>query len=150
LWAQHSSGSGIAVQINHEAHLDPTTAQLSFRVMNSGEIAVSEPVTITAWVRSLPNQEILLTAELVTLNGPAGAAPPGAIRWSGVMEHATGGATAANCTSGKFGAGPPKPLITGWSQSGIAKCKVTFTLVTEAEWPQGIYTGQVVLKLIAQ
>lgn len=39
---------------------------------------------------------------------------------------------AANCSSGNFGARPTEAADHGWNQSGIAKCKVTFTLVTEA------------------
>jgi hypothetical protein len=151
VWAQSSGGSALVIRINPEAHLNLSCAQLSFLVTNPGEIATSAPVTITAWVRALPNQQIRLTALPVNLAGPAGAIPPGTIAWNGTMTSPpTGGATAAACTSGSFGAGGPQQLISGWTQSGIARCTVTFTLATDAAWPQGAYSGQVDFSLLAQ
>jgi len=144
------AGSGLVVQINPEIHLDTPVVPLSFAVDNPGEIAVNQPVTITAWVRSLPDRQIRLTARTATLNGPAGAAPTGAIRWSGSMATATGGATTAVCTSGDFSAGGPQQLIGNWTQSGIAKCTVTFALATDSGWVPGAYTGEVDLSLSTQ
>jgi hypothetical protein len=83
LWAQNS---GLVVQVNPEAHLNPSTAQLSFAVTNPGETVVSAPVTITAWVRSLPNQQIQLTAQPVNLTGLNAAAPP--VRFGPVQRRA--------------------------------------------------------------
>lgn len=150
LWAQNPGGSALLVQVNPEAHLDPPAAQLSFQVTEPGELAASQPVTITAWVRALPNQQIRLTAQPAALNGPGGAVPLSAVLWNGAMLGATGGATAAACTSGDFSSGQPGQMIAGWNQSGIAKCTVTFRLQTETGWPEGLYTGRVELSLLAQ
>jgi len=68
--AQNSGGSGIIIRINPETHLDSPVVQLSFAVVNPGQIALSKPVTVTAWVRSLDNQLIVLTALPVALIGP--------------------------------------------------------------------------------
>jgi hypothetical protein len=148
--AQSSRGSALVVQVNPETHLNPSTTQLSFLVTNPGETVVSAPVTISAWVRALPNRQIRLTAQPVNLIGPAGAVPAGAITWNGAMASATEGATAAVCTSGSFGAGGPQQMISGWTQSGIAQCQVTFTLTTDAAWPQGTYSGQIDFSLLAR
>jgi hypothetical protein len=150
VWAQSSGGSALVIRINPEAHLNPTSAQISFLVTNPGETVTSAPVTITAWVRSLPNQQIRLTAQPVNLTGPAGAIPPEAIQWNGATTSTTGGASAAVCTSGTFGPDGPRQLIYGWSQSGIAACTITFKLATDLAWPQGAYTGQVGFNLFAQ
>src|ERR1022692_4893876 len=93
VWAQSSGGSALVIRINSEAHLSPSSTRLSFLVTNPGEIATSTPVTITAWVRALPNQQIRLTAQPVNLTGPAGAIPLGTIAWNGTMTGTTGGAT---------------------------------------------------------
>jgi hypothetical protein len=151
VWAQSSGGSALVIRINPEAHLSPASTRLSFLVPNPAEIAISTPVTITAWVRALPNRQIRLTAQAVNLTGPVGAIPLGTIAWNGTMTSTpTGGAAAAACTSGSFGAGGPKKLISGWTRSGIAVCTVTFTLATDAAWPQGAYSGQVDFSLLAQ
>ena len=46
--------SGLVIQVNPESHLDTPVASLSFQVNNPGEIAYSQPVTVTAWVRAHP------------------------------------------------------------------------------------------------
>ena len=148
--AQSSGSVPLMVQVNPEARLETPMASLSFTVDNPGQIATSQPVTIAAFVRALPNQQIHLTAQPVALNGPAGAAPVAAIRWNGTMAAATGGATAAVCTSGDFSTGDPQQLIANWTQSGIARCTVTFGLATEAGWPAGAYTGVIGLSVFAQ
>ena len=63
LQAQNSSSSGLVIQVNPESHLDTPVASLLFQVNSPGEIAYSQPVTITAWVRALPNRQIRLTAQ---------------------------------------------------------------------------------------
>jgi hypothetical protein len=148
--AQSSGSSPLTVQVNPETHLDTPTASLSFTVNNPGQVVTSQPVTITAWVRALPNRQIHLTAQPEALSGPTGAVPAGAIRWNGTMSAATGGATAAACTSGDFSAGGPQQMIANWSQSGIATCTLTFGLVTDAAWPAGTYTGVIDLSVFAR
>jgi hypothetical protein len=141
LWAQ-SSGT-LVIQVNPEAHLSPSMAVLSFQVTTPGETIASTPVTLTAWVRSLPGQEIRLSARAVSLAGPTGTVAADAIQWIGTMESATAGATAATCTTGGFDQAPLQQLISGWSQSGIARCRVIFSLATQADWPAGAYTAEI-------
>jgi hypothetical protein len=150
VWAQNRASSSLTVQVHPETHLDTPTASLSFTVNNPGQVATSQPVTITAWVRALPNQQIHLTAQPEALNGPAGAVPAGALRWNGISAAATGGATTATCTSGDFSTSGPQQIIASWAQSGIAKCTLTFGLVTDAAWPAGIYTGIIDLSVFAE
>jgi hypothetical protein len=66
------------------------------------------------------------------------------------MEAATGGATAAFCTSGDFSSGTPEQLIGNWTQSGIEKCNFTFALATTAASSKGHYTGEIDLSLLAR
>ena len=148
--AQSSANSPLMVQVNPEAVLDTPVATLSFTVDNPGQIATSRPVAVTALVRDLPSQQIHLTAQPAALSGPAGPVTSAAIRWSGAMTTATGGAAAAVCTSGDFSAGGPHQMIANWTQSGIATCTITFGLVTDAGWPAGTYTGVIDLSLSAQ
>jgi len=145
-----AAGTGLMVQINPEAHLDTPVASVSFNVVNPGQLAYSQPITVTSWVRALPNQQIQLTAQPVALAGPNGAASTATIQWTGTMASATGGATTANCTSGNFGTGGAQQMIGNWSQSGIAKCTITFALATDASWPAGTYSGSINLSLSAQ
>jgi len=126
--AQNQSGSALEVQVNPEAHLDTPVVPLSFQLDNPGDTVSNQPVTITAWVRSLPGQQIQLAAQVAALTGPSGAVP-------------------AVCTAGDFSAGGLQQLISGWTQSGIAKCTVTFALATGVQWPAGSYTGEVNLSL---
>jgi len=148
--AQSAGSSGLVVQVNPEAHLSPSAAALAFQVTNPGDTVASQPVTVTAWVRSLPNQQIQLTAQPVSLTGPSGSVALSALHWNGSVMQATGGGTAAACTNGVFGNGPAAPLIASWTQSGIVTCSVTFSLATEDSWPAGSYKGQIGLSLFAQ
>jgi hypothetical protein len=153
LTAQNAS---LVIQVKPEAHLNPTAIPLTFTVANPGEVVVSQPVAVTAWVRALPGQQILLTAQLGTLAGPNGAAPAsslawvGALAWVGSMGRATGGGTTAACTSGDFSGGSVQSLISGWNQSGIATCNVSFSLSTDSTWTPGTYTSQANLTLRTQ
>jgi hypothetical protein len=150
LQAQNSANRGLVIQINPESHLDTPQASLSFQVNNPGEIVYSQPVTVTAWMRALPNRQIQLTAQPQSLAGPSDAAPVASLRWTATMSGATGGATAASCIGGDFGSSGPQQLIENWTQSGIAKCTVTFALATGATWPAGVYSGAVSLILTAK
>jgi hypothetical protein len=145
-----AQNTGLMIQVNPEAHLDVTSVPFTFTVTNPGEVAVSQPVTVTAWVRNLPGQQIQLIAEAVTLAGANGNQAVSAIGWTGSMARATGGAAVAHCAGGDFANGSSQSLISGWNQSGIAACTLTFTLKTDASWAPGTYTGQVSLKLLVQ
>ena len=106
-----------------------------------------------AWpwsLRSLPNRQILLTAQAATLNGAArdGVSNGNSLEWPDGDRN--GGATTAVCTSGDFSAASSRPMIGNWTQSGIAKCTVTFALATDPRWAPGNYTGAVNLSLFTQ
>ena len=123
-FALGAGGSALVIQINPEARLTPSSIPLSFAVTNPGQLTLSQSVNITAWVRSLPGQQILVTAQPISVSGPSGPLPPSSISWNGLMSTATGGATTALCTSGAFSGGPAQPLIANWNQSGIATCNL--------------------------
>lgn len=150
LHAQNSASSGLLVQVNPESHLDTPLANLSFQIDNPGGIAYSQPVIITAWVRALPNQQIQLTAQPQSLTGPTGEAPPTSLHWTATMASATGGATSASCIAGDFSNSGPQQLIANWTNSGIARCTVTFALMTDPTWAPGTYTSTVSLTLAAK
>jgi hypothetical protein len=149
-WGQKSAATGLVIQVNPEAHLSPSTANLTFRVTQAGEIVVSQPITVSAWVRSVPGQQIQLIARVKSLTGPAGDVPVSALRWSGSMAKATGGGVAASCTSGTFADGLANSLISGWIRSGIVTCDLTFSLATDADGPTGLYNAEVDLTLPVQ
>lgn len=100
--AQNAGSSGLVVQVNPEAHLSPSAATLGFQVTNPGDTVASQPVTVTAWVRSLPNQQIQLTARPVSLTGPSGSVALSALHWNGSVMQATGGGTAAALHQRRF------------------------------------------------
>ena len=145
-----AQNTGLVIQVNPEAHLNISSVPLVFTVSNPGETVVSQPVTITAWVRNLPGETIQLTAQVGTLDGPAGSKPVSAVSWSGSLARATGGASVASCTLGSFAAGSVQSLISGWTQSGIASCTVTFRLETDASWTPGTYASNAGLKLFTR
>jgi len=147
VWAQSTS---LVIQVVPEAHITPSSVPLSFNVRNSGEVVVSEPVPVIAWVRALPGQQIRLTAQIGSLTGPDGILPVSTVSWTGTTGRATGGGTAASCTSGSFTAGSAQPLISGWNQSGIVTCNLSFSLTTDPAWSTGSYSGQVTLQISAQ
>ena len=147
LLSGQNSGTSLTIVVKPEAHVSPTAAQLVFHVASPGVAATSEPVAFTAWVRSLPGQEIHLTARALRLTGPQGDAPVSALRWSGALAAAKGGAQGATCLSGTFANGADQPLIGGWRESGIATCSTTFALTTDSSWPEGDYFGQIQLDL---
>lgn len=144
-----AQSTGLVIKVNPEAHLDISTIPLSFTVNEPGEVVMSQPVTVTAWVRALPGQQIELTAAVDGLDGPV-SVPLTALTWSGAMGRATGGAVTANCTQGTFTEGASQSLISNWNQSGIATCTVSFSLKTDASWTAGTYSGHADLKLSAK
>jgi hypothetical protein len=150
LQAQNSASSGLVIQVNPESHLDTPLASIFFQVNNPGEIAYSQPFTITAWVRALPSQQIHLTAQPQALTGPSGASPAASLKWTAAMASATGGAAAASCIAGDFSNSGPQQMVANWTQSGIARCTVTFALATDASWAAGAYSGTVSLSLTAK
>jgi len=148
--AVSAQSTGLVIQISAEAHVGPATIPLSFTVTSPGETVTNQPVTVTAWVRALPGQQIQLTSQIASLTGPDGSHAVTALSWNGTMGRVTGGATSASCTSGTVSGGSAQSMISGWSLSGIATCKVSFSLTTDATWPAGTYTGLAVLSLLAQ
>jgi len=145
-----AQSTALVIQINPEAHLDPATIPLSFTVTTPGEVVANQPVTVTAWVRALPGRQIQLTSQIASLTGPDGSHSVTALSWNGIMGRATGGATSASCTSGAVSGNSPQSLISAWNLSGIATCKVSFSLATDASWPAGTYTGLAVLSVFTK
>ena len=145
-----AQNTGLTINVSPEAHLNVTSLPISFTVATPGEVAVSQPVTVSAWVRNLPGQQIQLMAQLDGLTGPSKDVQVSNVSWSGNMDRATGGATVSHCTAGSFAAGSAQSLIAGWNASGIASCSVTFTVKTDASWAPGSYTGHADLKLLVQ
>ncbi len=148
--AANSAGTGLVIQVNPEAHLSPSSASLTFLVSQAGNIVAAQPLTVNAWVRALPGQQIQLLARVKSLTGPAGNVPASSLRWSGSMAKATGGGVAASCTSGTFADSLAESLISGWTRSGIVACDLTFSLATDIGAPTGIYTTEIDLALAAQ
>jgi hypothetical protein len=147
---QRSAQTRLAVRIEPEARVIPERISLRFQVSPDGLGGVTAQThTVAAWVRSLPSQQIRLTAALENLAGPAGAVPPTAVHWSGKVERATSGGTEASCTSGKLG-NSELPLATGWSRSGALACLVVFSLAEPQSLLPGKYTGVVRLSLRAE
>jgi hypothetical protein len=146
---QNSAGTGLVIQVNPEAHLSPATANLTFRVTQAGEVVAGQPLTVNAWVRSLPGQQIKLIAHVKSLMGPGGSVPVSSLRWSGALSKAAEGGVTASCTSGTFADGA-ESLISGWVRSGIVACDLTFSLATDTSVPTGIYTAEVDLALAAE
>ena len=118
--------------------------------IEAGNIVAAQPLTVNAWVRALPGQQIQLLARVKSLTGPAGNVPASSLRWSGSMAKATGGGVAASCTSGTFADSLAESLISGWTRSGIVACDLTFSLATDIGAPTGIYTTEIDLALAAQ
>jgi hypothetical protein len=148
--AENSVSSGLTIQVNPESYLDTPVASLSFQVASHGEIAYSQPVTITAWVRALPGQQIHLTAQVSSLSGPSGSAPDASLAFTAAMSGASGGATDATCASGNFTGPYPQQLINDWNRSGIARCIVIFALVPGAAATAGTYNASVSFSLSLQ
>jgi hypothetical protein len=142
--------TALVVRVNPEARLSPSSANLTFQVDQPGQAVVSQPVTVNAWVRAFPGQQIQLMARVVSLTGPAGNVPVSALQWNGSVSNATGGGATASCTSGSFADSGWLPLAAGWMQSGILSCSVTFSLVTGAQSPVGAYGAQIELSLAAR
>jgi hypothetical protein len=49
-FGQDSAGTGLVIRVNPEAHLSPSSANLTFLVTKAGEIVVGQPLTVNAWV----------------------------------------------------------------------------------------------------
>ncbi|MGO9255351.1 MAG: hypothetical protein ACLQU1_03480 [Bryobacteraceae bacterium] len=146
--AQLSGTTSLVLQVNPEARLDPQQVAVNFRVSAGGASDVTRQTTsVAAWVRALPGQQIRVTARLVSLNGPDGAASVMAVRWAGSTTRATAGGQAATCSSGTFEPGATHDLVLGWQRSGILTCAVNFELAAAQNLPPGLYSGIVDLAL---
>jgi len=136
-YSQHTTTT-MLVQVTPEAYLVPKRIPLHFQVLADGSSVTAQTESITAWVRTLPGKAVRITARPIT-----GLA----LSWSGTVMRATQGAKAASCTSGMFEAATPGELVSGWSQSGVLTCAVTFTLAEAKTLPVGIYTTTVDLSI---
>ncbi len=146
--AQRSGTTGLVLQVNPEARLDPQQVAVNFRVSADGSSDVtSQTTSVAAWVRASPGRQIRVTARLVSLNGPEGPAPVTAVRWAGSRARATAGGQSATCSSGTFEPGATHDLVLGWQRSGVLTCAVNFELAAPRNLPSGLYSGIVDLAL---
>jgi len=149
--AQRSGTATLVLRVNPEARLDPQQVTLNFRVSADGTSDVtSQTTSVGALVRALPGQQIRVTAQLVSLNGPDGPVPVTAVGWAGSTTRATAGGQAATCSSGTFQAGVTQDLVLGWQRSGILTCAVNFALAAPRDLPPGLYSGIVNLAVDTQ
>jgi hypothetical protein len=149
--AQRTGTTTLVLRVNPEARLDPQQVTLNFRVSADGASDVtSQTTSVAAWVRALPGQQIRVTAQLVSLNGPNGPVPITQVGWAGSSTRATAGAQAATCSSGTFQPGVTEDLVLGWQRSGILNCAVSFALAAPRDLPPGLYSGIVNLALGTQ
>jgi hypothetical protein len=134
--------------VGPEARLDPRQITLNFRVSANGDTDVTSQVTnVLAWVRTLPVQQIRVTAQFVSFHGPGGPMPAVAVRWAGSKVRATAGGHVATCSSGTFEPGAIQDLVLGWQRSGILACAVKFELTAPRNLSPGPYSGTVNLAL---
>jgi len=146
--AQTSGTAMLLLRVGPEARLDPQQIALNFRVSADGDADVTTQATnVIAWVRSLPGQQIRITAQLVSLQGPGGPMSAVAIRWAGSKARATAGGQGATCSSGTFEPGVIRDLVAGWQQSGILTCTVKFELTASPNLYPGLYSGTLNLAL---
>lgn len=136
----------LVVRVMPEARIDPSQIALEFRVADT----VAQTVNVAAWVRSLPNQQIRVSARLDKLEGPSGPVPVTAVSWTGAVARATAGGNQARCTSGAFAAGQTQDLVLSWRQSGTLTCTFAFTLAESGNLSPGLYSGTVNLSVVAQ
>ena len=142
--AQHSGTTTLVLRVNQEARLDPPQVALNFRVSADGASDVtSQTAIVAALVRALPGQQIRVTAQLVSLNGPDGQVPVTQVGWAGSATRAIAGGQAATCSSGTFQPGATQDLVLGWQRSGILTCAVNFALAAPRNLSPGLYSGTV-------
>lgn len=146
--AQRSGTTALVLHVNPEASLNPQQVAINFRVSADGASDVtSQTTSVAAAVRALPGQQIRITAQLVSLDGPDGPVPVTQVGWAGSTTRATAGGQAATCSSGTFQAGVPQDLVLGWQRSGVLTCAVNFTLAAPRSLSPGLYSGTMNLAL---
>jgi hypothetical protein len=143
---QRGASTTLVVRVMPEARIDPSRIALEFRVADT----VVQTVNVAAWVRSLPNQQIRVSARLEKLEGPNGPVPVTAVSWTGAVAHATAGGNQARCTSDAFAAGQSQDLTLGWRQSGTLTCTFAFRLAESNNLAPGLYSGTVDLSVTTQ
>ena len=143
---QRGASSTLVVRITPEARVDPSQIALQFRVSDG----VVQTVNVAAWVRSLPKQQIRVSARMDKLQGPGGPVPVTAVSWTGAVARSTGGGNQAKCSSGAFATGQAEDLVLGWGQSGTLTCTFVFTLSESSSLAPGLYSGTVNLAVAAQ
>lgn len=142
---QRGASNTLVVRVMPEARIEPGRIALEFRVADR----VVQTANVAAWVRSLPNQPIRISARLAHLDGPQGQVPASAVNWTGAVARATAGGKQASCSSGSFASGEAQDLVLGWRQSGMLTCVFSFKLVEAAKLPPGLYSGTVDLVVTA-
>jgi hypothetical protein len=147
---QRAGGTALAVSVGPEARLSQPQVVVRFVVSDGGTgDVVTQSAVVGAWVRSLPGQQIRLTARTGEVQGPGGPVRA-AIRWNGALARATGGGESAACASGSFASEARQDLVNGWSRSGTLSCVVDFELVNPRELQPGVYTAVIDLDLRAE
>ena len=143
---QRDASNTLVVRVMPEARIEPGQIALEFRVADR----VVQTAKVAAWVRSLPHQQIRISARLARLEGPHGAVPVTAVNWRGVVASATAGGKQASCTNGTFAASQAQDLVLGWRNPGSVTCEISFKLVEAGELSPGMYSGTVDLSVTAQ
>jgi len=140
--AQQSRSTALVVRVGPEVKLIPEQVSVHFLVpADNTADSINQSAAVEAWVRAFPGQRIRLTAVLTSVQGPQGAVPDDAVRWTGSKSSATGGGLAASCSSGTFAAGKAQELVSNWQESGIVACNLTLTLTNALSRFPGEYTG---------
>ena len=148
---QRAGGTALAVSVGPEARLSQPQVVIRFVVSADGAgDVVTQSAVVGAWVRSLPEQQIRLTARTGEVQGPGGPVRGTAIRWSGTLAGATGGGQSAACASGSLVSEARQDLVSGWSRSGTLSCSLNFELVNPRDLQPGVYTAIVDLDLRAE
>jgi hypothetical protein len=148
---QRDGNTALAVSVGPEARLSQPQVAIRFVVSadGSGDV-VTQSAVVGASVRSLPEQQIRLTARTGAVQGPGGPVRGAAIRWSGALARATGGGQSAACASGSLVSEARQDLVSGWSRSGTLSCTLNFELVNPRDLQPGVYTAVVDLEVRAE
>jgi hypothetical protein len=145
---QRTASTDLMVRIGPEARIEPNRIPLQFRVSaDRHSDQVVQTANIAAWVRSLPQQRIRVSARLLSLAGPGGPLAPAELGWTGAATGYTAGGHQAMCTSGAFATGQAQDLVAGWQKSGTLRCAIAFRLLEPQHLAAGLYTGSVDLSV---
>lgn len=133
LRAQQSPTMSLAVRAGPEAHVTPGRVSLRFVISPDGVPVALQTVVISAWVRALPGERILLSARSSgDLKGDSVSVPISAVQWAGVLTRSVTGAETARCNGGYLNRDSSVELVAGWLRSGILTCQATFSPYSHA------------------